>query len=155
MNVALEGRLGVVGTTRLQRTTYWAATLLVAAEFAVGGVADVLHVQPFFSTLLNLGYPAYFGVILGVWKVLGAVTVLAPGLPRLKEWAYAGVAFELSGAAASHVFAGDPAAKIAVPVVLLVIAAASWALRPASRRMGELFAAPVPAPAHRAQPGVA
>jgi hypothetical protein len=121
----------------------------------LGGVFDLLRGPAVAQQIAALGYPAYLASILGFWKLLGAAAIVAPGLPRLKEWAYAGVAFELSGAAASHVFAGDPAAKIAVPVVLLVIAAASWALRPASRRMGELFAAPVPAPAHRAQPGVA
>jgi hypothetical protein len=135
MNVALEGRLGVVGTSRLQRTAYWAATLLVAAEFAVGAVMDVLHLQPFFSTLLHLGYPAYFGVILGVWKVLGAITVLAPGLPRLKEWAYAGMIINLSAAIASTLVIGGGPGDLAVPFAFAGLVAVSWALRPPSRRL--------------------
>ena len=77
--------------------------------------------------------------ILGTWKLLGAAAIVVPGLPRLKEWAYAGILLELSGAALSHAAAGDPAGKVAVPLVLLVLAAVSWALRPASRRLGELL----------------
>jgi hypothetical protein len=80
-----------------------------------------------------LGYPAYFLTILGVWKVLSAPALLAPRLPRLKEWAYAGIFFDLTGAAASHAFSGESPGKIAAPLVLLLIAAASWALRPPSR----------------------
>ena len=64
-----------------------------------------------------------------------------PGAPRLKEWAYAGIAFNLSGAALSHASSGDPAAKVAIPLVLLGLAAASWALRPATRRLGEVLPA--------------
>jgi len=81
--------------------------------------------------------------LLGVWKLLGAAAIAAPGLPRLKEWAYAGVLFDLSGAAFSHASSGDPAAKVAVPLVLLGLAAVSWAFRPASRRLGELVPGPV------------
>jgi DoxX-like protein len=135
MNVALEGRLGFVGTSRLQRTAYWAATLLVAAEFGVGGVIDILHLQPFFATLLHLGYPAYFAVILGVWKVLGAITVLAPGLPRLKEWAYAGMIINLSAAIASTLVIGGGPGDLLVPLVFAGLVAVSWALRPPSRRL--------------------
>ena len=83
-----------------------------------------------------LGYPAYFVTILGTWKLLGGVAILAPRLPHVKEWAYAGIAFDLTGATFSHVAMGHPAAKAIVPLVLLGIAAASWALRPASRMLG-------------------
>ena len=69
---------------------------------------DILRLPPFFGILKHLGYPGYFSVILGVWKVLGSVAVLAPRFPRLKEWAYAGMFFNMTGAAASHLAAGDP-----------------------------------------------
>jgi hypothetical protein len=81
------------------------------------------------------GYPAYVVPLLGVWKVLGAVALTVPGFPRLKEWAYAGVAFDLSGATVSHLVSGSPAFHAVVPVVLLAVAALSWATRPASRRL--------------------
>jgi len=77
--------------------------------------------------------------------VLGGLAILAPRLPRLKEWAYAGIAFDLIGAAISHAAMGDPAAKVIVPLVILGIAAASWALRPASRRLGAATGEPAPA----------
>jgi hypothetical protein len=73
--------------------------------------------------------------VLGGWKLLGAAALLAPRLALLKEWAYAGIAFDLSGAAFSHAAIGHPAAKVAVPAVLLAIAACSWGLRPESRRL--------------------
>jgi hypothetical protein len=81
--------------------------------------------------MAELGYPAYFVTILGMWKVLGALAILAPRFPRLKEWAYAGIVFDLTGAVFSHVAAGQPVVKVIAPLVLLEIAATSWALRPA------------------------
>jgi hypothetical protein len=86
--------------------------------------------------MAELGYPAYFVTILGIWKVLGGLAILAPRRPLLKEWAYAGIAFDLTGAAFSHAAVGQPMVKVIVPLVLLGIAVASWALRPASRRFG-------------------
>lgn len=117
--------------------TYWVSTGLVAAAMLSGGVADVVGPAPVVEGMTHLGYPGYFALILGVWKVLGGVAVLAPGFPRLKEWAYAGIVFDLSGAALSHAFAGDGADKIVAPIVLLGLAFASWALRPDSRRLAD------------------
>jgi hypothetical protein len=74
-------------------------------------------------------------VILGVWKVLGAVAVLAPRFPRLKEWAYAGTVFDLTGAAASHLAVGDGAIKLLGPIIFTGLAFASWALRPPAHRL--------------------
>jgi hypothetical protein len=139
----------------MKTTLSWISTGLLAAFLLLGGVMDVLRAPPVVQAIVSLGYPAYLALILGVWKLLGAAAVAAPGLPRLKEWAYAGIFFDLSGAALSHGLSGDPAAKVAVPVVLLGIAAVSWALRPASRRLGEVVPGPVaptarPVPAHAA-----
>lgn len=114
---------------------YWLATGLVAFALGTGGVADVMRVPPVVEGMTHLGYPVYFCVILGVWKVLGAGALLAPGMPRLKEWAYAGAVFDLTGAAASHAAAGDDAAKLIAPLVLTALALLSWTLRPASRRL--------------------
>jgi len=139
----------------MKTTLFRISTGLLALALVLGGVFDLLRAPAVTQTLAALGYPAYLASILGFWKVLGAAAITAPGLARLKEWAYAGVAFELTGAAASHAFAGDPPGKILVPVVLLAFAALSWALRPASRRIGELFDAPVPAAATRAHAGMA
>jgi uncharacterized membrane protein YphA (DoxX/SURF4 family) len=115
---------------------YWAATTLVALAFLSGGAAYLSRAEFALGGMAELGYPAYFVTILGTWKLLGGLVILAPRLPRLKEWAYAGIAFDLTGAAFSHAAMGHPAAKAVAPIVILGIAAASWGLRPSSRRLG-------------------
>jgi len=120
--------------SRTRTIAYWVTTAIIGAELAVGGVWDILRI-PYVRDILErqLGYPAYFAVIIGVWKVPGAVALLAPRLPRLKEWAYAGAVFTYTGAAASHLAVGDGAAALG-PIIFAVIALASWALRPPARR---------------------
>jgi uncharacterized membrane protein YphA (DoxX/SURF4 family) len=113
---------------------YWIATAMTAFIFLSGGVVDALRLPFAMEGMRHLGYPDYFMVILGVWKVLGGLTVLSPRLPRLKEWAYAGMMFDLTGASASHLATGDPLGKAIVPLILFGIVIASWALRPRSRR---------------------
>jgi len=112
---------------------YWVATGLLAASLLASGAAELASAPAAVASTLALGYPAYSLTILGVWKVLGAIVLLAPRFPRLKEWAYAGIFFDFTGAAASHAFSGDTAGRIVTPLVLLAIAAASWTLRPPSR----------------------
>lgn len=114
---------------------YWATTGLVGFAFAAGGMVDLARGSQILSTLAHLGYPPYFATLLGVWKVLGAVALLAPRFPRLKEWAYAGIAFDLSSAVVSHLASGDGVGSVIPALVLLALAAASWALRPESRRL--------------------
>jgi uncharacterized membrane protein YphA (DoxX/SURF4 family) len=121
---------------------YWVTTGLTAFVFLSGGVADVAQPDFVMEGMTHLGYPAYFVTILGVWKVLGGVAVLAPRFPRLKEWAYAGMFFDLSGASASHAAVGDPAAKIVTPLIILGIVTASWSLRPESRRPRDVISKP-------------
>lgn len=120
---------------KTEKIGYWAATGLVAFAFAFGGVMDIARPPEVMAGIKALGYPEYFALIIGVWKVLGAAAVLAPRLPRLKEWAYAGMVFDLTGAAASHAAVGDPAAKVVVPLVLLALVVASYVLRPAGRAL--------------------
>jgi uncharacterized membrane protein YphA (DoxX/SURF4 family) len=115
---------------------YWATTGLVALGFAAGGAFDVSGAPAVIAGVAHLGYPAYFAALLGTWKLLGAAAVLAPRLPRVKEWAYAGMFFDLSGAAISHAASGDGVGKVITPVVLLGLVVTSWALRPESRMMG-------------------
>ncbi len=121
---------------------YWTTTSLIALETFVGGVMDltrgrtnVFSGPTVVEVVTSLGYPVYILVILGLWKIPGAVTLVVPGLLRLKEWAYAGIVFELSGAAASHAIRGQAKDMIA-PLVLLGLALSSWALRPPSRTVG-------------------
>jgi hypothetical protein len=114
---------------------YWVTTMLIVFVFGSGGVVDLMQPPMAVEGVTQLGYPVYICMILGVWKVLGAIALVLPATPRLKEWAYAGMVFDLTGAAASHFYSHDPAAKIATPLVIMLIAIASWALRPASRRL--------------------
>lgn len=114
---------------------YWATTGLLAFALAGGGVVDLTRNPEVVATLGRLGYAPYVASLLGVWKLLGAVALLAPRFPRLKEWAYAGIVFELSGAMISHLASGDGGGEITVPFVLLALAVASWSLRPESRRL--------------------
>jgi hypothetical protein len=120
---------------KAQAIAYWTATGLLAAVFAFGAFGDLARIPAVQEGMQQLGYPAYFASILGVWKALGVAALLAPRLPLIKEWAYAGMFFDLSGAAASHAASGDALGKVLTPVVLIGLLVASWALRPASRRL--------------------
>src|SRR3954451_25227227 len=111
---------------KAQKLGYWITTALVALVFASGGMFDLVKAPPVAATMSHLGYPAYVAVILGVWKLLGTAALLAPGLPRLKEWAYAGILFDLTGSAVSHTTAGDGVGAVATPLVILALAMASW-----------------------------
>ncbi|NLY92824.1 MAG: DoxX family protein [Myxococcales bacterium] len=121
---------------------YIATTAPLALLFAFGGAVDLSGAPEVIEGFAQLGYPAYFPAIIGLWKVLGAAVIALPRLPLLKEWAYAGLAFDLTGASASHAFAGDPIEKVIIPLVMLGVVAASWALRPESRKLPGLVAAP-------------
>jgi hypothetical protein len=125
--------------------TYWTTTVLIAFFIGTGGVAQIwqYHANPH-GVVPLLGYPLYFFAILGFWKVLGAIAILVPRFPRLKEWAYAGIIFDLTGAVASIAAVGEYGAyafHILAPLIIAGLAVASWALRPASRRIGILIPA--------------
>jgi uncharacterized membrane protein YphA (DoxX/SURF4 family) len=114
---------------------YWTATAVIAIEGAVGGAMDLLHLPPFFPVLLDLGYPAYLATILGIAKLLATLVIVAPRLPRLKEWAYAGIMINMLGAAASHLAVRDTPGDLVAPLAFAGIALASWALRPPTRKL--------------------
>ena len=122
-------------TTRARTIAYWITTVLFCLPMGAGGVMDLVQPPDALALFQHLGYPQYMLTILGVAKVLGVLIVLAPGLPRLKEWAYAGLVIDLIGAAASHAFVGDGAKDIVIPLVILAIGLASYFLRPESRRL--------------------
>jgi uncharacterized membrane protein YphA (DoxX/SURF4 family) len=119
---------------KMKTIAYWTATLIFAAALLADGVAQ-LAAPGVIDAIMQMGYPHYFVTILGIWNVLGAIALLVPRFPRLKEWAYAGFFFEMTGAAASHVAHHDSASRVAVTLTLAALAAASWALRPSSRTL--------------------
>ena len=119
----------------LRGMAFWVVTVVSALLFAVPGAALLAGVPHFVDEMRRLGYPDYFFLILGGFKVLGAVVILAPRLPRLKEWAYAGMSFDVVCAALSRAAIGDDAPKIALPILIGTLVLASWALRPDGRRL--------------------
>ena len=119
-----------------RKAAYWATTGFAALALAASGAADLLRVPAIMESLAHLGYPAYVATIVGTWELLGAAAIVAPDLPRIKEWAYAGMFFALTGAAMSHAASGDPAGKVLVPLILLGTVVASWTLRPRPTLMG-------------------
>ena len=114
---------------------YWVATALTALAMLAGGVGDILLPPEVVEILASLGYPDYAGQIIGTGKVIAGVAILAPKLPRLKEWAYAGIVIDLIGASWSHAASGHTAQDIITPIIVLAIALASWWLRPADRKL--------------------
>ena len=118
-----------------QAIGYWLTTTLFCLAMAAGGTMNLLRVEIQKESIQALGYPEYLMTILGVAKLLGVIALLMPGVPLLKEWAYAGFTFDLLGAAASHAFVHDPAIEVLLPFIILGIAAASYWLRPPSRRL--------------------
>jgi len=124
-----------MSTMKARTIAYWICTALIGLSFLSGGVVDLMRQPQALEGMTSLGYPPYFMVILGFWKVLGVIAILLPGLPLLKEWAYAGMIFDLTGASASQAVSGGGVRHVLIPLVLAALVAASWALRPEGRRV--------------------
>jgi hypothetical protein len=119
-------------------TVYWLATAAVVAESTVGGAWDIARMPYVADLVTHLGYPSYFLVLLGTWKVLAATALLVPRRALLKEWAYAGCFFTYTGAIVSHLATGYALSELGILAPMTVLTVASWALRPASRRLPSL-----------------
>jgi len=117
---------------------YWTVTLLLAAAVMLSGIGQLMQFGGNVELVTILGYPLYVLTILGIWKVLGAIALVVPGFPRLKEWVHAGIFFLMTGAALSHAFAEDYSNygfPIVLPLSYAALNIASWALRPNSRKL--------------------
>jgi uncharacterized membrane protein YphA (DoxX/SURF4 family) len=114
---------------------YWAVTALLSFFVIGSGVADLMGVEDIAKSLEHLGYPLHLMTLLGIAKLAAAVAILAPGFPRLKEWAYAGLVIDFGGGMWSHVQSGDPIANWGILFVLLALTFGSWFLRPSNRRL--------------------
>jgi len=114
---------------------YWVATVWLSLGMVSTGIVQLLKMEAEVTSFTNLGYPIYLMTLLGVWKLLGVVAVLVPKYPLLKEWAYAGFFFAMSGAIVSHVAAGDGITPLFGPALLLVLTVVSWYTRPVGRKI--------------------
>lgn len=121
--------------TKRNKIIYWIATIWLALGMLSTGIVQLLKVRSETDFIINLGYPAYFLTILGISKIVGVVIVLIPKFPLLKEWAYAGFFFTMSGAIFSHIASGSSISEILPPVLLLVLTVASWYFRPVGRKI--------------------
>jgi hypothetical protein len=124
--------------TKRNKIIYWISTLWLALGMVSTGMVQLLRVETEVENITKLGYPAYILTILGVWKILGVVAVLIPKFPLLKEWAYAGFFFAMSGATISRIAAGDPMSAVFPSLLLLVLTVISWYFRPADRKIATL-----------------
>jgi hypothetical protein len=116
--------------TKTRKITYWVTTVFVATVFFITGIGNLVPAAHIARDMSHLGYPAYFLNILGTWKMLAAITIVFPGVSQLKEWAYAGLMFDLTGAAFSRSVCGDGVMMVIVPVIISGLVVISWALRP-------------------------
>ncbi|MFD2147192.1 DoxX family protein [Mucilaginibacter antarcticus] len=114
---------------------YWTATVLMSVGMLGSGISQVLQVKAMADILTHLGYPVYFMTIIGVWKVLGVIVILLPGFKLIKEWAYAGLFFTMTGALVSHLIIGDGGKAIVGPLFQTVFIILSWYYRPVSRKI--------------------
>jgi uncharacterized membrane protein YphA (DoxX/SURF4 family) len=115
---------------------YWVATALLAFGMLGSGIQQIMHTQAMIDLIRPLGYPLYFLYIIGIWKVLGVSAILVPRFKLLKEWAYAGFFFVMTGALVSHLAIGDEGLKAIIgPLMQTVFIILSWYFRPADRRL--------------------
>ena len=121
--------------TKRNKIIYWIATIWLALGMVSTGAVQLLKVKEEVDNFTQLGYPVYLLTIIGIWKFLGVVAVLIPKFPLLKEWAYAGFFFAMSGAVISHIAVGDPMKEIFPPLLLLILTIVSWYFRPGGRKL--------------------
>lgn len=117
------------------RIIYWIFTAWLALGMTSTGIVQLMKVKEEVDMFAHLGYPEYLLTMIGAWKILGVIAVLIPNFPLLKEWAYAGFFFCMTGAIVSHMALGDPIGEVAPPLLLLVLTVISWYFRPVSRRV--------------------
>jgi len=123
---------------KLQKRTkiiYWIFTIWMSLGMVSTAIVQLLKHKDEVENFTTLGYPTYLMTIIGVWKILGVIVVILPKLPLIKELAYAGFFFVMSGAVISHLIVGDPIDKVLPAVLLLVLVIISWYFRPSDRKI--------------------
>ena len=140
MNAAIGSEKKAKGELRPfgRKAAFWSVTILLGFSIALSGVGQLMRYGGNVKLVTDIGFPLYVTSILGAWKLLGVIAIVMPGFPRLKEWAYSGIFFLMTGAALSHVFAndyGDGGFHVILPLIYAALCIASWALRPNSRKL--------------------
>jgi uncharacterized membrane protein YphA (DoxX/SURF4 family) len=122
--------------TKRNKIIYWIATVWLSLGMTVSGIMQLIQPKEELEIICDhLGYPAYFLTIMGIWKILGVIVLLLPKLTLIKEWAYAGFFFVMSGALISHLYMNDPLSEAFGPCLLIVLTVTSWYFRPAERKI--------------------
>jgi uncharacterized membrane protein len=124
--------------TKTKKTTYWVSTIFLSFGMLAGGIQQMLQIGGYNEIVTQLGYPLYLLSILGTWKILGVIAILIPKKALLKEWAYAGFFFAMSGATISHLAVGQTTIEAMPSIILLLVTIASWYFRPNDRKIIEL-----------------
>lgn len=120
---------------RTKKISYWIATIWLSLGMLSTGIVQLLKMEQDVNRMAELQYPVYLLTLLGIWKILGVIAVLIPKFPILKEWAYAGFFFAMSGAVFSHIASGSPASEIFPSLLLLILTVVSWYFRPDGRKV--------------------
>lgn len=123
---------------RIKKIVYWIATIWLSLGMVSTGIVQLLKMEQDVDRMHELNYPIYLLTLLGIWKILGVIAVLIPKFPILKEWAYAGFFFAMSGAVFSHIASGSPVQEIFPSLLLLVLTVVSWYLRPENRKVAAI-----------------
>jgi len=121
--------------TKRDKIIYWIATIFLSFGMVAGGTQQILQIGGYNKIVTSLGYPLYLLSILGVWKILGVIAILIPRFPLLKEWAYAGFFFAMSGAFVSHIVVGQAFVETVPSLILMIMILLSWYFRPADRKI--------------------
>lgn len=121
--------------TKRNKIIYWTATIFLSIGMLAGGIQQMLQIGGYNEIVTKLGYPLYLLSIIGTWKILGVIAILILKYPLLKEWAYAGFFFVMTGAAISHLAVGQPFVEATPSLILLVAIILSWYFRPTDRKI--------------------
>ncbi len=121
--------------TRRNKIIYWVITIYLAIGMTAGGIQQLLQIGGYNEIVSSLGYPLYLLSILGTWKILGVIAILIPKFPLVKEWAYAGFFFAMSGAFISHLVVGQAFIEAVPSLILMIATVLSWYFRPPDRKL--------------------
>lgn len=125
--------------TKRNKIIYWIATIWLSLGMLSTGIVQLIQMEEEVASMNALGYPVYVLSILGTWKILGTIAILIPKFPRLKEWAYAGFFFVMTGAIISHIAVGDEVITLFGPALLLILTIISWHFRPENKKLEKQY----------------